>query len=208
MSVVFHSQWLAEVHMAEFAPSGWFVVPLMTEGLCCEIRSSYWVQTNELSMLVRSLHLFLRVSDTQKASGCEAMSFSTIRCTTHAVQMTRRTLLFWTARLLLAFSSNSAASSTACWSCKQCGSLNGMLPNRHCATTRGQIHKLRSSVRKSPDKKPWEPRAQCSEKLTFVSSSSLTFESDSRGQCWKSKAFYIKRSLKWITIAYTYISVC
>ena len=68
------------------------------------------------------------------------------------------------------------SSTTARWIQSAVRIFEGMLPNRHCARRQqGRIHKLRSSVRKSPDKNPGSHRAPRSEKaqlcLKFLLSS-------------------------------------
>ena len=55
-------------------------------------------------------------------------------------------------------------------------------------------------------KNPLEPSSPCSEKPIIISSSSCSFERDSRHQCLKSKSFFLKLNLQLIMVSYLSVS--
>ena len=55
-------------------------------------------------------------------------------------------------------------------------------------------------------KNPLEPSSPCSEKPIIISSSTCSFERDSRHQCLKSKSFFLKLNLKLIMVSYLSVS--
>ena len=55
-------------------------------------------------------------------------------------------------------------------------------------------------------KNPLEPSSPCSEKPIIISSSTCSFERDSRHQCLKSKSLFLNLNLKLIMVSYLSVS--